>query len=73
MRRRLTWLSFFSAAIMTTAFYHAENVHATAAEGSTATTLALGRLGANDVSNYLVPPKGSAWLSLQKTQGPSDL
>lgn len=73
MRRRLKWLSFFSAAIMATALYHAENVHATAPEGFTASTLALGRLGANDVSNSFVPPNGNAWLSLQKTQGPSDL
>jgi hypothetical protein len=75
MRRRLTWLVTFSAAIMVTALYYAGKVHATPSAGFTSTTLALGRFGAIDVLNDFVPPTGhdNVWLSLQKTKGLSDL
>jgi hypothetical protein len=75
MRRRLAWLVLFSAAIVVTALYHARKVLATPSAGFTSTTLALGRFGEIDVLNHLILPgdQGNIWLSLQKTQGKSDV
>jgi quercetin dioxygenase-like cupin family protein len=80
MRRRLTWLVLFSAAILVTALFHARKVHATAAEGFVGTTIAQGRFGDIDVFNHFIPPniendrhKRDIWLSWQKTKGMSDL
>ena len=79
MRRKLTWLVSFTAAIVVTGLY-AGTVLATPAGGFTGTTLALGRLGKIDVFNHLIPPNSvrsrhqrSIWLSWQKTKGMSDL
>ena len=73
MRRRLKWVVLFSAAMVATALYHAGRVHATPSEGFTSTTLSQGRFGSIDVSNFFISDKGKVWLSLQKTQGKSDL
>jgi hypothetical protein len=76
MRRRLTWVVLFSAAIIVTALYHARKVHATPAQGFTSTTLAQGRFGDIDVFNRFLPPSApvsNLWLSWQKTKGSSDL
>lgn len=56
-----------------------QKVLATPATGFTATTVALGRFGATDALNVALPATASgstdakAWLSLQRTQGDSDL
>jgi len=86
MRKRLTWLVLFSAAIAVTALYHASNVLATPAQEFVGTTLALGRFGDIDVFNHFLPPnlpnlredeeerhKRGIWLSWQKTKGLSDV
>jgi hypothetical protein len=80
MRGRLTWLVLFCAAITLTALYHAKKVQATAANGFTGTTLAVGKFGKIDVLNHSIQQdasnaghKKNAWLSLQKTKGSSDL
>ena len=80
MRRRLTWLALFSAAIVVTALYHATRVQATPAQGFTGTTLSQGRFGPIDVFSHFIPPntrqdrhKRDVWLSWQKTKGLSDL
>ena len=81
MRKRLTWLVLFSAAIVVTALYHARNVWATPANaGFIATTLAKGAFGEIEVFNHSIPPnpteerhKRNVWLSWQKTKGSSDL
>jgi hypothetical protein len=75
MRRKLTWVVLFSAVIMVTALYHAKKVMATPSDGFVSTTLALGRFGEIDVLNHLVLPgnTGKIWLSLQKTEGKSDV
>jgi len=76
MRRKLTWIVLFSAAIMVTALYHAKKVMATPSEGFVSTTIAQGRFGEIDVFNRFLPPGGplsKLWLSWQKTKGSSDL
>jgi quercetin dioxygenase-like cupin family protein len=75
MRRKLTWVVLFTAVIMVTALYHAKKVMATPSEGFVSTTLALGQFGEIDVLNHLVLPgnTGKIWLSLQKTEGRSDV
>jgi quercetin dioxygenase-like cupin family protein len=75
MRTRLTWAVLFSAAVIITTLYHVRKAHATAAQGFASTTIALGRFGAIDVFNKLIPPanKGDLWLSFQQTKGSSDL
>jgi quercetin dioxygenase-like cupin family protein len=77
MQRRLTWV-LYGATIAATALYHPENASATTPEGYKSTVLALGRLGEIGVSNSLshrLKEEGNEqlWLSLQKTQGLSDL
>jgi quercetin dioxygenase-like cupin family protein len=78
MRRSLTCLVSLGATIAATVFYHPESASATTPEGYKSTLLAVGRLSEMDVSNSL--PHGAKaeenkqlWLSLQKTQGMSDL
>lgn len=80
MRGRLTWLVLFSAAIVVTTVYYAENAQATMAEGFTGSTLAVGRFGKIDVFNHSIQDdslsarhKKNIWLSWQKTKGTSDL
>jgi hypothetical protein len=78
MKKQIAFLLVFVAATVLMAV-HTTKVLATPANGFTATTLALGRFGDLDVFNYLVPPdapggqNSKVWLSLQKTQGPSDV
>src|SRR5262249_15287588 len=76
MLRRLTWLVLLSAVIVVTAFYFTGRVLASPAEGFVGTTLAMGRFGEIDISNYFIPPdfnKNNVWLSWQKAKGLSDL
>ena len=68
MQRRLTWLVLLSAAIGATA----GSAFATPPTGFTSTTLALGQLGAFDVSSFFINKNNSLWLSFQKTRGKSD-
>jgi hypothetical protein len=61
-----------------TALFYAGNVWATSSNGSVATTLAKGTLGAFDVFNHSILPNSTGedekvWLSMQKTRGSSDL
>jgi len=80
MRQRLTWVVFLSAVIVVTALYYAGSVRATAANGFKATTLAQGTFSEFHAFNHSVLPNSTGtdndeneWLSLQKTEGPSDL
>lgn len=76
MRRVITSLVVFSAAILVTALFYAGKVGATPANGFTATTLAKGTFGEIDVFNHFLPPGSppqKLWLSWQKTKGDSDL
>lgn len=80
MRHRLTWVVLFSAAILVTASFYAANVLATQANGFKPTTLAQGTFAEFHVFNHSILPNSTGgddeenvWLSLQKTEGPSDL
>lgn len=80
MPQRLTWLVLFGAAILITASFYAANVWATQANGFKATTLAQGTFAEFHVFNHAILPSSAGrddddnvWLSLQKTEGPSDL
>src|SRR5258708_5512975 len=80
MRRKLTWVVLFSAAIVVAAIFYAGKVWATPANsGFKATTIATGTFGEIDVFNQSskaslpVGFPGDVWLSFQKTKGPSDL
>jgi len=80
MRQRLTWLVLLSAAIVVTALFYAGSVRATAANGFKATTLVQGTFSEFHAFNHSVLPNSTGidndeneWLSLQKTEGPSDL
>jgi hypothetical protein len=77
---RITTSMLFSAAIVVTVLNYAGSVRATPAVGFTATTVLSGRFGEIDVvSKSLIPDssendlRAKAWLSVQKTEGPSDL
>ena len=72
MRRKLTWIVLFTAAIVVTAI-SARKALATSSSGFTSTTLALGRFGDIDVFNQVIQQKSSVWLSWQKTKGLSDV
>jgi hypothetical protein len=78
MRRKLTCLLMFTAAIVVTAL-QAGNALATLPGGFRGTTLAQGRFGEISVFNHLILPNPSRsrhrnlWLSSQKTKGMSDL
>jgi hypothetical protein len=78
--RRKTCVVLLSTAVVVTALHCAGNVWATPAVGFTATTVASGTFGEIDVLNKSIIPDSSkndrrakVWLSLQKTEGPSDL
>jgi hypothetical protein len=68
MRKRLTWVILFGAAIVTTA----GSALATPPNGFTSTTTAQGQFAAFDVSNYFISDKGKLWFSSQKAKGKSD-
>jgi quercetin dioxygenase-like cupin family protein len=68
MPKKLTWLVLLSTAIVAIS----GSALATPPEGFTSTTIAQGRFGAFDVSNYFVSNKGKLWFSSQKTKGLSD-
>ena len=68
MRERLMWLIVAGAL---GALGYTGAALATPQTGFTPTTLALGRFGEIDVSNFSVPP--DLWQSRQKTKGLSDL
>ena len=79
MRRKLKWLLLLIPVILAAAGY-VGNLQATPASGFSASTLAVGRLPQFDVTHNLVfdlpgedNSKKGVWLSLQKTQGLSDL
>jgi hypothetical protein len=77
MRRKLTWMGLFSAAILLAAIY-AGKARATPQSRFTATTLAMGQISDMDVVNQLVwrdliPRETNVWLSWQKTIGMSDV
>src|SRR5262245_31609217 len=75
MRKKLVWLLFCSA-IVVTAPYYVGRVLASPAQGFVGTTLATGRFSEIDVSNYFIPldfNKSNVWLTWQKTKGSSDL
>jgi hypothetical protein len=85
MRKKLTWLVLFTAAIVVTAL-STRKVLATPASGFVGTTLAVGRFGEIDVFNHLILPDSSpdglnghekhrknVWMSWQKTKGSSDV
>lgn len=77
--RRTTSLALFKTGIVVTALYYAGNVPATPAVGFAATTIMSGTFGEIDLTNKSIVPDSSendrqakAWLSQQKTAGPSD-
>jgi predicted metal-dependent enzyme (double-stranded beta helix superfamily) len=80
MKRKLTWLVMFTAAIVVATIFYTVNVSATASSGFVATTLAKGTLGEFEVFNHAILPSATrededdnVWLSMQKTKGSSDL
>jgi quercetin dioxygenase-like cupin family protein len=78
MRRRLACVALFSAAIAATVLDHPGSVLATPAEGYQSTSLAVGRFGEIDLSNFFPPSlKADAneqlRSSLQETKGPLDV
>lgn len=83
MRRRLTWLVLFSAALVVTALYSTRHALATPANSgfkSTSLTPMPGRFGNIDVFNHSALPNSTGreqehntWLSMQKTKGASDV
>ncbi len=80
MRRKLTWVVSFSAAILVVAIFYEGRVAATPQNSAfKAMTIATGTFGEIDVFNQSSGDSlpagfpGDVWLSLQKTKGPSDL
>ena len=82
MPGKLTWLVLFGAAIVFAVLsaMNTGNAWATPAVGFTATTIMSGPLDRIDISGKPIIPDSSendrqakAWLSLQKTTGPSEL
>src|ERR1700739_4667800 len=79
MRSKLTWVVLFSAAIGTAAMFYVGKVSATPAAGFKATTIATGTFDEIDAFNHSSKNElpagfdGDVWLSIQKTQGRSDL
>ena len=79
MRKKLLWVVWFGAVIGVAAVFHVGKVSATAASGFKAIPLAVGTFGEIDVFNHASKkdlPTGNddnVWLSMQKTQGRSDL
>ena len=80
MRRRPSRLALFSAAIAATALHHPGRAFATTPTGYKSTLLAKGRFTEIDVLSHSIPSnlanarqRTNLWLSLQKTEGSSDL
>ncbi len=81
MRQKLTGLALCGAVIMVMALFQTGRVSATTPSGFVGTTIAKGTLAAFDVSNRIILPSttggekedAKAWVSRQKTNGPSDL
>ncbi|MGC1420743.1 MAG: cupin domain-containing protein [Terracidiphilus sp.] len=80
MRRRLTWLAMCSAIISITALRQPGRASATTPERCKSTLVAVGRFSEIDVLSHSIPSKlenarqrANVWLSLQKTEGSSDL
>ncbi len=79
MRQKLTWVVVLSTVIVVMAIVCAERVWATGANGFKATTLAQGTFAEFFVFNHSILPNSTGgdddnvWMSLQKTEGPSDL
>ena len=75
MQRKLACLVMFGAEIALTTLFYADNVWATPAVRFTATTLVKGTFGDIDGSkrSTIHDSIKDEWLSLQKTEGPSDL
>jgi quercetin dioxygenase-like cupin family protein len=80
MRRRLTRLAWCLALIAIMVFDYSGRVSATTPEGYKSTSLAMGRFNEFDVLSRSIPSKvanarqsTNVWLSLQKTEGASDL
>jgi uncharacterized cupin superfamily protein len=75
--QKITCLVLFGAVIAITALYEAGKVQATPADKFTSTTLAVGKFDRINVFNHTIvegaEPNNRNWLSLQKTQGTSDL
>jgi quercetin dioxygenase-like cupin family protein len=80
MRSRLARLALCSTVIAFTAFHHPGRASATTPERYKSTLLAVGRFSEIDVLNHSIPSdlanarqRSDVWLSLQKTEGSSDL
>lgn len=79
MRRKCIGLVLLSIAILLTTLYQAGKVSATASEGFSSSTVALGRFSEINVSNHFAPPNSDTgeahdiWRSWQRTKGMSDL
>lgn len=75
--QKVTCLVLFAAAIAVTALYEASKAQATPADKFAGTTLALGKFDRINVMNHTIvegaDPNNKNWLSLQKTQGTSDV
>jgi quercetin dioxygenase-like cupin family protein len=80
MRPKALWI--LSSIVAVIAMVHVGTVRATPQSGFSASTIALGRFGPIDVFNQTFFPEGSplaahpgknVWLSMQSTNGPSDL
>src|SRR5215470_3809480 len=74
MFRKLSWL-MLGAITLVVAGYVTKSLAtpATPPPGFVSMTLAQGRFGQIDVFNRLINPDSTVWLSLQKTQGDSDV
>lgn len=73
MRRKLTWAFLVGAGVVAIAPL-ARNVSATPASGFSGATIAMGRFDDIDTFNHSFPAGvAPPWISMQKTQGPSDL
>jgi quercetin dioxygenase-like cupin family protein len=75
MRRKLSYVVLFSAAIVVLFLYVRKSAAtpSTPPPGFVSTTLAKGRFGGIDAFHQQVLPNGAVWLSLQKTKGDSDV
>lgn len=77
MRKISLWISVSAVMVVVAGFYTVRVRATPATSGYTSSTLALGRFGAIDVLNSQViagvNPGDMVWLSMQRTQGSSDL
>jgi uncharacterized cupin superfamily protein len=77
--QKVTCLVLFAAVIALTGLYQAGKLQATPADKFTSTTLAVGKFGEIHVFNQSIlqdasnPHNKDLWLSMQKTQGTSDV